>query len=142
MSDLHSLHRVMWLGGAVIVGGSLAYGQDLGGGQPIEIPTTQIFIGLGVSAAIAYLVVLLIKRSGAGTSVNRGIFSAFLSKADAEVQIRVLESKRLSPQVNVVLISALGRRFLVSVSESHCCVLRDETITGDERIEGSGVPNG
>lgn len=106
-----------------------AHSQVLGGGEPIAIPFVRIILGLGGATIIAFLAALYLRRSPMSAS---GIFRGKGSHS----QIDILEVKRVSPNASVILLSALGRQFLVMVGEGQCTVLRE-----DELGETKGAMN-
>lgn len=104
------------------VGSGGADAQNLGGGAAVDVPIVRIVLGLGIAVVLSFLAALYLKRS---RFPQTGLFGAWTEHK----KISLLESQRISPTVSVVLLSALGRQFLVMIGDGQCTVLREEDLS-------------
>jgi hypothetical protein len=100
----------------------------LGGGEDLSVPIVRILFAFLFCAGLAFLVVLVLRKRGAG-----GSLSLFKLPTKAR-RIEVIETRRLSPHADVSLIREGGDEYLVLLFAGGCEVLRSGAIdkSGEE----------
>ena len=128
--------------GAVAIAGACAQqasAQQLGGGEPLELPFARLALGLILCSVVAFIAVAFIRKRQ-GAPFQLGFLTRTGIKADEARRIRVLESQRISTQADVCRFVSGGTEYLVLVGPGGTTVLRETAVeTGVHPDSDSGV---
>lgn len=98
--------------------------SHLGGGGDVDVSLGRIIITFLICIIIAGLAILLIRqRSG---KIDLASFFARIEPRARE--IRVVETRRLSPHADISLVRQGGREYLLVLQQGSTQVLRDEPL--------------
>lgn len=103
----------------------------LGGASDIQLPLVRLFLGLVLCVVVALLAALAFKRiKGDGRIPSFGSFLRSTSNA-VEPQVRVCESQRLSPQVELVRLNWAGSDYLVVITAGAASVVDKRAVANE-----------
>jgi hypothetical protein len=107
----------------LLVAPAAAQAQHLGGAASPDVSMTRVFLALLVCIVIACLAIVLIRyRLG-------GKIPSFLPRLQAAgVRIRLVESRRISPQAEVSLIECDGAQYLMLIAAGGTLLLAERPL--------------
>jgi hypothetical protein len=114
------------LGGLVlafVLAPTLAYAQEYAEPQFGLINWTRLFGGLAFCILLSVAAIFLIKRYSGATAQAR--FFALRWPLRAAPDLRVIETKRISPHADLCKFVSAGREYLVILSPGGATLLRD-----------------
>lgn len=100
----------------------------LGGGGELDFSLGRIVLSLIVCIIIAVLAILLI-RQRSGRIDLRALFARIEPRA---AQIRIVETRRLSPHADISVVEHGGREYLLLLQPTAAQVLRARDIPGQD----------
>ncbi|MET0183800.1 MAG: hypothetical protein ABW199_13045 [Caulobacterales bacterium] len=95
---------------------------QLGSAPPLDVPIARIFAGLLISALVAFIAVLVLKRRTGGAPLS---FRLPNFKTDTGDRIAILETRRLSPHADICRFTSAGKEYLVIVTTSGASLIRE-----------------
>jgi flagellar biogenesis protein FliO len=100
-----------------------AHSQRLGGGASADISMARVFLALLVCIVVACLAILLIRYRLSGK------LPSFLPRLQsAGARIRLIESRRISPQAEVSLIECDDTQYLLLVAAGGTLLLNERSV--------------
>jgi hypothetical protein len=118
----------IWLAGLaepVLAGG-------LGGGEPLGVSLGRIVTALIICVMTAVLAALLIRQRA-----GKNDLPAFFARLNtAAREIRVIETRRLSPHADICLVRHDDREYLLLLLAGHGRVLRERQATDSASQQG------
>ena len=107
-----------------IAAAAQSHPAHLGGGGDVDVSLGRIIISLVICIIIAGLAILLIRqRSG-----KIDLASLFARIEPRAREIKVVETRRLSPYADISLVRQGGREYLLILQQGNMQVLRDEPV--------------
>jgi hypothetical protein len=101
----------------------------LGGGGDLQISLVRIIVSFVICVIIAALAILML-RQRSGKIDLAALFARIEPRAR---QIKVIETRRLSPHADISLVHQGGREYLLVLQAGSVEVLRDEPLPGEPR---------
>lgn len=100
-----------------------AQAQRLGGAASPDVSMTRVVLALVVCIIVALLATLLIRNRLGGRALS------FLPRiASASARIRLIESRRVSPQAEVSLVECDGTQYLLLVAAGGTLLLSERPV--------------
>jgi flagellar biogenesis protein FliO len=113
---------------ALLLLSSPAAAQQLGSASSADVSLVRVFLALFVCIVLAVLAILLVRyRLG-------GRVPAFLPRfAPGNARIRLIESRRISPQAEVSLVECDGTQYLMLIAAGGPLLLKEQPATSAPR---------
>jgi hypothetical protein len=98
--------------------------NHLGGGGEVDVSLGRIIISFVICIIIAGLAILLIRQRSGKIDL-----ASFLARIEPRArEIKVVETRRLSPHADISLVRQGGREYLLILQQGSTHVLRDEPV--------------
>lgn len=107
-----------------IAAAAQSHPSHLGGGGEVDVSLGRIIISFVICIIIAGLAILLIRQR-----TGKLDLASFFARIEPRArEIKVVETRRLSPHADISLVRQGGREYLMVLQQGSMQVLRDEPV--------------
>ena len=116
---------------------SFAQPQGFGDTSDVDISVIRFSLGAGILVAMMLAALLVFRKRSRGGPSQQKFLSGIFGETKPAVRVDVLETRRLSMNADVSLISSMGREFLIVTTSAGATVLCDCEVPHDGSFEVS-----